>query len=129
MQYCVSTVPFRRLACIALAVFALTACGESPDSPDETTESAGSQAANEPALPTLVSLEPGDAACYVVLRDEGGEDQMRADFPICEMTQAIGKPVRIQTNEQSVMAASCEGDMECTDTETVVMITSMQIVQ
>jgi len=124
MQSLFHTALLQRLALVALAAFVLAACGGSSDSPGETAESPDGS-----ALPTLVSLQMGDAACYVVLRDENGEDQMLADFPICEMTHAIGKTVRFTTDEQSVMAASCEGDMDCTDTESVIMITSMQVVE
>ena len=77
----------------------------------------------------LRRLVLGDAACYVDLQAQGAETETRlADFGVCsqaEVEELVGRQVRIEVGTGAVMAASCEGDPECPDTETVELITRL----
>ena len=78
---------------------------------------------------TLRRLVTGDRACYVDLQPVDAEIETRlADFGVCaqaEVEDLVGQPVQIEVGEADVMAESCEGDPECTDFETVELITRL----
>jgi hypothetical protein len=77
---------------------------------------------------TLVSIEQGDIACYVTIENGGTSETMDGDFELCpgggrDASGKIGKQVTLTTEKSSVQAASCQGDPECTATETVDLVT------
>ena len=84
-----------------------------------TPVSAESQASvDQPQI--IESLQTGDIACYLQLTDGR---QLMADFALCENEQPpLGEPLLLRATEQQVAAASCEGDPECADSETVSLI-------
>lgn len=66
------------------------------------------------------SVQSGDIACYLQLTNGA---QLMADFALCEDNQPpLGEPVQLRATQQQVAAASCEGDPECGDSETVSLI-------
>ena len=76
---------------------------------------------------TVKSMQAGDAACYVdLLGDDGKMYQSLANFDICDKRRLIGKRVNIFYEQVNVMAASCNGDMDCRRTETVWIINKMK---
>ncbi len=76
---------------------------------------------------TLKEMVAGDHACYVDFVDEQGQPfHEMAGFEICERTDLIGQQVHIEYEEGNVYAASCEGDMDCPDTETVMLVTQLE---
>lgn len=87
----------------------------------------------EPAGETveLNSLDAGDTSCGVqVTRGDGTEAYLDGDFELCEggandATALVGQRVVITTERGNVMAESCEGDPECTETEEVDIVTSI----
>ena len=93
------------------------------ESPDEAAPLA------DGATYRLRRLVMGDAACYVDLQADGGETETRlADFGVCsqaEVEDLVGQPVRLELGTGRVMAASCQGDPECTEMETVELITRL----
>lgn len=93
------------------------------DSPDEAAPLA------DRTTYSLRRLVMGDAACYVDLQADGAETETRlADFGVCsqaEVENLIGKPVLIELGTGRIMAASCEGDPECEEMETVELITRL----
>lgn len=78
----------------------------------------------------IKSLMPGDRACYIELDDaeEVASDEM-ASFELCERQDLIGKRVHLRRKPTPVMADSCEGNPECTKTETVNLIVAAEVVQ
>lgn len=72
---------------------------------------------------TITAMQAGDVACYVTLTDAAGatREEMAA-FEICEQTGLVGTPVTIRTEMGNVMAASCQGDPDCPDSESVRLI-------
>ncbi len=118
------------LVLVALTFVFLPACGgPSGDASQDESALAPAPPATAPFVPVLESLEHGDVACYVTLRYADGPKDMLADFAICDMEEAIGSKVSIRTESQSVMAASCQGDPECTDSETVELIVDLRVVE
>jgi hypothetical protein len=112
----------------------LVACkkGGSETTPGNGT---GTATGTDPVQPTgdqvvLVELSMGDAACYVTIRDAGGEETLAGTYDLCEggendASALIGKPVTITKSKVSMMAASCEGDPECPDKEVVDAVTAI----
>lgn len=67
---------------------------------------------------TLWNLTPGDRGCYVELVDASQTHFTELGlFELCERTDLISQFVRVSMQEQTVMAASCQGDPDCTATE------------
>src|SRR5690554_7854576 len=71
----------------------------------------------------LKQLTVGDHACYVDFMDgEGKPFSEMATFEVCDRDDLIGQKVQIEFEEGNVYAASCQGNMDCTDTETVMLV-------
>lgn len=105
----------RRVVLVAMVGGWMLACG------------AGDAADGGEAVAELAGLEAGDVACYVVLKADGEELYLEGDFELCpgggsDASGLIGKKVRYTTTTAQVMAGSCEGDPECTDTEEVPLV-------
>ncbi len=137
-------------AALAVALLALSACGDADTTAEdaalgETTVVSGEtdapvpgRAADTPTEPptdlaadsteipqpvTITELQAGDVACYVTLTDAAGATRNEmANFEICEQTSLVGTPVTIRTEMGNVMAASCQGDPDCPDSESVRLI-------
>lgn len=76
---------------------------------------------------TLTQLNAGDIACYAGFIDEQGLSfSEMADFGICERTDLIGQQVYLEYKEANVYAASCQGNMDCPDTETVKLVAHLE---
>ncbi|WP_159790058.1 hypothetical protein [Sodalinema gerasimenkoae] len=94
---------------------------ETVTDPSATVSPAPLQAKVE--LGTIQSLQSGDRACYVeVLGASGSISKQLAGFEICENTDLVGQPARLFYEPQSIQAASCQGNPECRDRETVLLI-------
>ncbi len=81
---------------------------------------------------TLVSLEGGDAACWVKLRDESGAEKTYAGaFELCpgggsDSTAWVGKTVRAKIGRKEIAADSCQGNPACTEKQTVDFVEMMK---
>ena len=77
-------------------------------------------------IATVKSMQAGDVACYVdLIGEDGNAYESLADFEICDKRRLIGKRVHLTYEQANVMAASCNGDMDCRRTETVWIIKEM----
>lgn len=114
------------------AGLALVGCGgggkpavKSGASPGAAKPAAAEQTA------TLVSLENGDRACYVALKQaDGGERSMEGDFDLCpgngkDASALIGKRVTWTTKTASVLAESCQGDVDCGKSDQVELVVTL----
>ena len=80
------------------------------------------------AVGTIQSLNSGDRACYVEIVDDQGEQSTEfADFEICQQQDLIGHRVQLTYASSEIMAASCQGNPECIETETVMLITKAEV--
>lgn len=71
-----------------------------------------------PAEGLLQRVERGDVACYLHIADTaGGSTIVPADFDLCAREDLIGLRVALTYETARVLAAGCEGDPECPDTE------------
>ena len=78
----------------------------------------------------LTALESGDVACYLTLKDgKGKEFTEMASFEICEMTQLVGKRLRLSYRIESVIADSCQGDPACKDTRKVALVSAVKVLK
>jgi len=85
------------------------------------------QLSDKVTIGTVLSMEAGDRGCYVEFTDNNGKNHSEmAAFEICEQTDFIGKKVKFSYTKESIMASSCAGDPECTQSETVWLINDMK---
>jgi hypothetical protein len=72
-------------------------------------------------------LTQGDRACYVELENAQGQpsDEM-ASFEMCEQEKLVGQRVHLKREPTAIMAMSCQGNPECTKTETVNLIVAAE---
>lgn len=78
---------------------------------------------------TVVKLTNGDISCYVELKDDAGKlVSESADFDVCDEARYKGKRVELNWTLAKVQAASCQGDPNCTKSETVPLIKSMKVI-
>ena len=75
-----------------------------------------------PGQGRLVALQAGDVACYADIEVKGEVQNLMAGFHVCEQEALIGKNVRLGWEEANVLAADCEGDMDCGRSDTVQLI-------
>lgn len=131
-----------RTSTLLALLLSLAACGTSKSSSTTTTTTTtaigSGGAAAAPANPpnptgTLKSLENGDRACYVHLTTATGDVAYEGAFELCaggsqDATGMIGKQVRAVTKLDSVQAASCQGNPECSASDSVNLIVSLTVV-
>ncbi len=98
--------------------------GRAADPPEDALSTSGATGPGAAGPPvTITAMQAGDAACYVTLADASGATRdERAAFELCERADLIGRRVALLTETAQIMAASCEGDPECLDTESVTLI-------
>ena len=78
----------------------------------------------------LRALQNGDRACNVVLMTDAGELSIEGEFDLCEggshdATPLLGQRVTWTTEKAAVQSASCQGDPECTDSETIDVVNTL----
>lgn len=91
-----------------------------------------------PAFPTtgegmLEGLELGDRACYVQLDIEGTKHAAEGAFELCagqtrDASKLVGKRVAWKTVRANVLAASCQGDVDCNKSDAVDLIETLSAV-
>jgi hypothetical protein len=77
------------------------------------------------AFGTIMSLNAGDTACYLKLKDDRGATfEEMARFEICEQRALLGKRVALTYVQQTVMSPDCQGDPACKKTRTVALVSA-----
>ena len=118
---------FSRAVVLALTVVSgLAACGgkRPPSGPAPSPGPAAVQ------IGTLDELQNGDRACYVVVTTDGGQQSIEGSFELCpgggsDASALVGRRVTWTTEKSNVLAASCEGDMDCGKSDQVDLIVSI----
>lgn len=67
-------------------------------------------------------LTLGDRACYILIEHDGEEVEAMAFMALCERDELIDRFATFEHEAGEVIALSCEGDPECSDQETVLLI-------
>ena len=91
----------------------------------DTTGPARVEVAGEtvPTRGVALDIESGDRACYLTVRDDGGAaTTVMADYSVCDSNAILDRRVYLEYAPSNVIAASCEGDPDCLETETVAMV-------
>jgi hypothetical protein len=110
---------------------ALAACGGSsaPPAAEPSNAAGGGSAAEATAgdttVYTFVSVEQADTACYVTVHDaSGAEKTYPGEFDLCthDPIPGVGAKVRIEWGTANVLAASCEGNPDCPDSDEVAIV-------
>jgi hypothetical protein len=106
--------------------------GEEERAAPGTTATGATTTTAGPAVYTLLSVEGGDTACYLTVKDAAGwDDTLPASFDLCpggnaDASPLIGSPVTVERRPAQVMADSCAGDPNCTDTTTVQLVVAVK---
>jgi len=80
---------------------------------------------------TLRDLQLGDRACYVVVeKADGSADDLAGDFDLCPggahtAAALLGKRIAYTTRPASVLAASCQGDLDCGESDHVDLVVTI----
>jgi hypothetical protein len=119
-----SAVRIRRSAprvvlAVALSLgVSLSGCGSSDDG-----------AVGEGEVAVLHGLTLGDRACYMEFQDAAGEPwEAAAGFEMCEQEGLIGRRLRLTRERTTVLAAACQGDVDCPLRDTVDLIVRVDAV-
>jgi hypothetical protein len=86
-------------------------------------------AKSNPPIATLKRLTSGDRACYAeVMDDQGVRSTQFARFEICEQSQnLIGKRLNITYTPGNILAASCQGNVDCGKSDRVMLVTQVSL--
>jgi hypothetical protein len=81
---------------------------------------------------TLDGLELGDRACYVQLDVDGTKHSAEGEFELCagqsrDATPLVGKRVKWTTVRANVLAASCQGDVDCKQSDVVDLVETLAL--
>lgn len=114
----------------AASTLAINACGDQSTPAPEATPAATPAAAAPPgkiASGTITELVAGDAACYVTLKPDTGDAVTEmAEFEICEKPELVGTKVQLTWKQGEVLAAECQGDVDCGKTDKVWLISAVK---
>ena len=75
----------------------------------------------------LRSAEAGDMACYLTLETASGESfNEMAAFEWCDDAALIGQRLKLSYSVENVLAAECQGDMDCGKSDQVVLVSAAE---
>lgn len=75
----------------------------------------------------LLSASAGDVACYLEFADAQGEPfSEMANFDLCESDALHGEWVQIGYETGNVMADSCAGNPDCSETQVVALVATLE---
>jgi hypothetical protein len=86
---------------------------------------------NQNAFGVVKRLDNGDVSCAMTLEDDRGREfTERGDFEICfQKPSLVGKRVALTYGMANVLAAECQGDVDCRKSERVALVTKARIVE
>lgn len=118
--------PLARMGLALLGSMLATGLHAQSPAPPDTVVVAG---VTKRAVGSVVSLQAGDTACHVVLKDDQGRTfQEMADFAVCERPKAVlGRRVALSYMQATVPADSCQGDPACRKTQKVVIVQALKV--
>lgn len=107
---------------VALAALMWPAASNAQDTVKDTVK-VGQE--TKRASGTVTSMNAGDTACYLKLKDErGAVFEEMARFEICDQRALLGKRVSLSYVLQNVMSPDCQGDPACKKTRTVALVSA-----
>lgn len=80
-----------------------------------------------PASGIIRELTLGDRACYIAIEQDGEVSESMAFMALCERDGLIGQFATFEHEAAEVSAMSCQGDPECTESETVLLISEVAL--
>ncbi len=78
-------------------------------------------------------LTLGDRACYMQVKSaqvksaQGESREEMAVMELCERRELIGRTVRLSHETGSIAAESCQGNPECAESETVQLVSDVEV--
>ncbi len=115
---------------LVLSVLVVAACGGKKAAPAAPGGAGAGEVAPAGPVVTLKGLENGDRACYVVFDGPDGEQSQEGSFDLCaggaqDATALIGKRITFTTEKANVLAAECQGDVDCGKSDQVDLINTI----
>lgn len=111
----------RSVALLALATTASPTFGA-----DGATVSIGGETKQVEGI--LREAQAGDIACYLSLETaDGTRFDESAVFEICDAPALIGKRLKLSYSIENVLAAECQGDMDCGKSDQVVLVSAVEV--
>ncbi|MGD1904198.1 MAG: hypothetical protein ACFB9N_18380 [Geitlerinemataceae cyanobacterium] len=116
------------LGVLALALGACNSAAPPPQTQSAPATQDAPQAASTPLqskveVGTIQGLQQGDRACMAdVTSSTGNVTQQFASSELCGQSQLVGQSLRLYYEPVTIAAASCQGNPDCTDSETVLSI-------
>ena len=79
----------------------------------------------------LVELAPGDRACYVTVETPRGDRTIEGAFELCaggarDASGMLGSLVVYETQTSRVLAAACQGDPACGESDEVAVVVAIR---
>ncbi|MCY7388383.1 MAG: hypothetical protein LH481_10015 [Burkholderiales bacterium] len=110
-------------ALVGLATFSVPVAAQ-----DASTVKIGKE--TKKTMGVVQSLENGDVACYLNLKDEKGKEFTElGDFDICfQKPSIIGKRVSLKYRLENVLADECQGNPECKKSKKAALVVAARIV-
>jgi hypothetical protein len=70
----------------------------------------------------------GDVSCYLQLESDAGETFHESGvFELCEDPSLIGQRLKLSYSVENVLDESCQGDVDCGESDQVVLVTSARV--
>ncbi len=86
---------------------------------------------NKNAFGVVKRLDSGDVSCVMTLEDDRGREfTEQGDFDLCfQKPSLLGRRVALTYGMANVLAAECQGDVDCRKSERVALVTKARIVE
>lgn len=77
----------------------------------------------------LTDVDPGESGCYIVLKDDKGEEFIEiTELAFCKRKPSlIGKRVELEYRMETIKAPSCAGDPKCKKTTTEPFVVNITV--
>ncbi|HEY7766825.1 hypothetical protein [Longimicrobium sp.] len=117
---------------VLILAFCAAACGPrdagSGAERAERAERADSAIAGADSAVVVRELTLGDRGCYLQVEAGGVRREEIGAMELCERADLVGRTVRLGRAPGAVPAMSCQGDPECAQSDTVMLVHRVDVV-
>jgi hypothetical protein len=95
---------------------------------DSAGAGADSAGAGADSAVVVRELTLGDRGCYLQVEAGGVRREEIGAMELCERADLVGRTVRLGRAPAAVLAMSCQGDPECAESDTVMLVHRVEVV-
>ena len=117
-------IPATRVLTLA---FCAAACG--PRDAGSGAARADSAGAGADSAVVLRELTLGDRGCYLQVEAGGVRREEIGAMELCERADLVGRTVHLRRAPGAVLAMSCQGDPECAQSDTIMLVHRVEVVR